>query len=119
MGTFPFMEHSYQFTRMYDKQISINVGIVDIGDWSLYLKNLLFSTSFVKFIAVVRWQPLSYKQSPTFTQKFQKKVSLFLQINMKITLFVKTTESPITTTRRVFYPLVNIKLYFLEMLKSY
>ena len=67
----------------------------------------------------VRWQPLCYKQSPAFTQKFQKKVSSFLQLHMKTTLFVKTTASPITTKRRVFYPLVNIILYYLETFKSY
>ena len=41
---------------------------------------------------------------------------------MKNTLFVKTTASPITTTRRVFYPLVNIILYYFrnveELLKK-
>ena len=38
---------------------------------------------------------------------------------MKNALFVKTTASPITTTRRVIYPLVNIVLYYLETFKSY
>ena len=38
---------------------------------------------------------------------------------MKNTLFVQTTASPITTKGRVFYPLVNILLYYLETLKSY
>ena len=38
---------------------------------------------------------------------------------MKITLFVKTTASPITTKRPVFYPLVNIILYYLKTFKSY
>ena len=38
---------------------------------------------------------------------------------MKSSLFVKTTASPITKTRRVFYPLVNIIYYYLETLKSY
>ena len=38
---------------------------------------------------------------------------------MKDTLFVQTTASPITTTRRVFYLLVNIILYYLETFKSY
>ena len=69
-------------------------------------------------IAAFRWQPLCYKQSPAFTQKLQKEVSLFLQKHMKITLFVKTTASPITTIRRVLYPLVNITLYYLEKLRS-
>ena len=64
------------------------------------------------------WQPLCYKQSLAFTQKFQKKVSLFLQKHTKNTLFVKTTASPITTIRRVFYPLVNITLYYLEKLRN-
>ena len=52
-------------------------------------------------------------------QNFQKKISLFLQLHMKNTLFVKTTESPITTIRRVFYPLVKIILYYLETFRSY
>ena len=50
---------------------------------------------------------------------FRKKVSLFLQKPMKNSLFVKTTASPSTTTRRVFYPLVNIIYYYLETLKNY
>ena len=52
-------------------------------------------------------------------KNFRKKVSSFLQLHMKNTLFVKTTASPITTKRRVFYPLVNIILYYLETFKSY
>ena len=54
---------------------------------------------------------------PSFYAKDSEKVSLFLQILMKNTLFVKTTASPITTIRRVLYPLVNIKLYYLEKLR--
>ena len=69
-------------------------------------------------IATLRWQPLSYKQSPAFMHKFQKKTSLFLELHMKNTLFVQTTKSSVTTTRRVFYPLVNIRLYCLEKLRS-
>ena len=64
------------------------------------------------------WQELCYKQSPAFTQKFQKKIFLVLQIHMKNTLFVTTTASPITTTRRVFYPLVNIILHYLESVEE-
>ena len=65
-----------------------------------------------------RWQPLSYKQSPAFKQKFPKKVSLFLQKHMKKkTLFVKTTASPIRTIRLVLYPLVNITIYYSEKLR--
>ena len=54
---------------------------------------------------------------PSILQKFQKEVSLFLQKHMKKTLFVKTTASPITTKRRVLYPLVNNTLYYLEKLR--
>ena len=71
------------------------------------------------FIAAFRWQPLCYKQSPAFTQKFQKKVSLFLQILVKKKQNVgKDHASPITTKRRVFYPLLNITLYYLEKLRN-
>ena len=92
--------------------------------WKLFLflvgfyksKSILFFRLILSiFIAVEgsfsgrepRWQPLCYKQSPAFTQNSQKKDFLFLQIHMKNTWFVKTTASPITTIRRVFYPLVN------------
>ena len=51
-------------------------------------------------------------------ETFRKKVSLFLQKRMKNTLFVKTTASLITTKRRVFYPFVNITLYYLEKLRN-
>ena len=54
-----------------------------------------------------------------FTQNFQKKVSSFLQLHMNNTLLVKTTASPMTTKRRVFYPLIIIILYYLETFKSY
>ena len=70
------------------------------------------------FTEAFRLQPLCYKQSPAFMQKFQEKVSLFLQKHLKNTLFVKTNASPITTKRRVFYPLVNITSYCLEKLRS-
>ena len=39
-------------------------------------------------LAIFRWQLLCYNQSPAFTQKIQKKVSSFLQLHMKNTLFV-------------------------------
>ena len=95
--------------------------------------NLVFSDSFVKIttqlkgasavgsasVRHIRWQPLCYKQNLAFTQNSQKKVFLFQQIHMKNTLFVKTTALPITTTKRVFYPLVNFILYYLERFKSY
>ena len=55
---------------------------------------------------------------PSFYTKISEKTSLFLQVHMKNTLFVQTTELPITTTRRVFYLLVNIILYYLETLMS-
>ena len=82
---------------------------------SILFFRFILSYSFATF----RWQPLCYNQCPAFSQKFQKKVSLFLQKPMKNSLFVETTASPITTTRRVFYPLVNIILYYLETLKNY
>ena len=62
-------------------------------------------------------QPLCYKQSQLLRKSFRE-TSFFPQIHMKNTLIVKTTASPITTTRRVFYPLVNVLLYYLEKLKS-
>ena len=82
-------------------------------------KFVVFRFILLLLIKIFRWQPLCYKQSPAFTQKFQQKVSSFLQLRMKNTLFVKTTASAITTKRRVFYLLVNIRLYYLETFKSY
>ena len=58
-----------------------------------------FVTSF-RNIHII-FSPLCYKQYPAFTQNSQKKV-LFFKLHLKNTLFVKTTASPITTTRRVF-----------------
>ena len=37
---------------------------------------------------------------------------------MKNIFFVKTTASPITTKRRVLYPLVNITLYYLKKVRK-
>ena len=47
--------------------------------------------------------------------------SFFISANAyeKKTLFEKTTVSPITTIRRVFYPFVNIIYYYMETFKSY
>ena len=74
-------------------------------------------------ITKFRWQPLCYKQNPAFTQKFQKKVSLFLHLHMKNSLFVKTTVSPITTKRRVFLPACKYHIVLLgnvqELLKNW
>ena len=56
---------------------------------------------------------------PSFYAKIAEKVSSFLQLHMKNTLFVKTTASPITTKKRAFYPPVNIILYYLETFRSY
>ena len=56
---------------------------------------------------------------PSFYAKISEKVSSFLQLHMKNTLLVKTSASPITTKRRVFYPFVSIILYYLELFKSY
>ena len=48
------------------------------------------------FIATFRWQPLCYKQFPAFSQNFQKKVSLFVQVHTKNTSYVlQTTASRI------------------------
>ena len=55
---------------------------------------------------------------PSFYTKIFENNSLFLQMHTKNTLFVQTTASSITTARLVFYPLVNIILYYLETLKS-
>ena len=55
---------------------------------------------------------------PSFCAKISEKVSLFMQILTKNTLLVKATASPITKLRRVFYPLVNITLYYLEKLRN-
>ena len=53
---------------------------------------------------------------PNFYAKNSEKVSLFLQVVLKSTLFVKTTALPVRTTRRVFYPLVKITFYYLVLL---
>ena len=55
---------------------------------------------------------------PSFSAKISEESSLFLQKHMKTLLFVKTTASPITTIRRVFYPLTNITLNYLEKLRN-
>ena len=59
------------------------------------------------------------KTIPSFyAKKFRTKVSVFLQVLMKNTLFEYTTASPITTIRRVLYPFVNITIYYLEILRN-
>ena len=55
---------------------------------------------------------------PSFYEKISEKVFLILQKHTKNSLFVKTTASPITTIRRVLYPLVNITSYYLEKLRN-
>ena len=53
-----------------------------------------------------------------FYVKISENVFLFLQKHMKNTLFVKTTASTITTTKRVFYPLVIITFYYFEKMRN-
>ena len=55
---------------------------------------------------------------PSFYAKISEKVFLFAQKHMKKTMFVKTTASPITTTRRAFYLFAYITLYYLEKLRN-
>ena len=81
---------------------------------------LVFSDSFVKITTLNSDGSHYASNNPQFLREnFRKKASSFLQVHMKNTLFVKTTASPIKTTRRVFYPLVNIIYYYLETFKSY
>ena len=55
---------------------------------SVIQKFVVFRFMFTIFIAAFGWQPLWYKQSQALTQKFPQKVSLFLQKDMKSTMFV-------------------------------
>ena len=54
----------------------------------------------------------------SFYAKISEKSLLISAKTYKKTLFVKTTASPITTTRRVLYMLVNIILYYLQELRN-
>ena len=101
--TFSYMEHLSFFGRFVQK--------VKVSCFFRFILSI--------FIAAFRSEPLCYNQPPAFTQNSQKNVFLFLQTQMKNTLFVQTTASPITTIRRVFYPLINVILYYLEKLKCY
>ena len=55
---------------------------------------------------------------PSFYAKISEKSHFVSAKHTKNTLFVKTTASPITMIRHVFYPLVNITLYYLEKLRN-
>ena len=83
------------------------------------IESCFFQIHFVSFHRNIQMTAVMLQTIPRFTQIFQKKVSLFLQIHMKNTLFVGTTASPITTTTCVFHPFVTIIIYYLERLKSY
>ena len=54
----------------------------------------------------------------SFYAQFSEKSLLISSKTEENTLFVMTTASPITSTRRVIYPLVNITLYYLERLRN-
>ena len=56
--------------------------------------------------------------NPGLYTKFSEKTSFFLQLHIKSTLFVQTTASPITTTRRVLYQLASIIFYYVEKLRT-
>ena len=80
---------------------------------------MLFSDSFCQFSTQHLDGSRYVTSNPQLLCKnFRKKVSLFLQLHKKNSMFVKTTASPITTTRRVFYLLVNIILYYMEKLRN-
>ena len=108
---------------MHDKHISKYVANFHVSLWSLWFKKLLFSDSFRQFLSQQKRAfadgSHNVTSNPQLSRKiFRKKVSLFLQLHMKNFLFVKITAPPITTTRRVFYPLVFFILYYLEKLRS-
>ena len=102
--TFPYMEPLSFFGRFVQKVI---------------VSCFFFRFNLSIFVSAFRWQPLCYNESPDFKRNSQKKVLFFLQTHMKNTLFVKTTASPITTTRLVFHPLVIFRLYYLEALMTH
>ena len=65
----------------------------------------MFSDSFCQFLSNLSDGSQYVTNNPQLLHKFfGKKCSLFLQIHMENTLLVKTTASPITTTRPVFLP---------------
>ena len=93
---------------------------------------MLFSVSFCQFLSQQKgasaegslptggkMAAIMLQTNPSFYARIsEKNVSLFLQKHTKHSLFIKTTASPITTIRRIFYPFVNITLYYLEKLRN-
>ena len=69
-------------------------------------------------IAAFRWQPLCYKQSPAFTKKFQKKNFSISANTYEKYLVCKDYCIAHHGGKTCFYPLVNIRLYYLETLNS-
>ena len=67
-------------------------------------QKLLLSNSFCQFLSQHSDGSHYVQAILSFHTKFEKKVSLFLQIHLKKTLFVKTTASLITRTRCGFLP---------------
>ena len=59
------------------------------------------------------------RNNPQFYKKTSEKSLLICANTYESYIVCKTTASPITATRRVFYPFVNIISYYLEMFKSY
>ena len=57
--------------------------------------------------------------NPSFHIKFSEKTPFLHEKTYEKHIFVQIIASPITTTRRVFYPLVNIIFYYLETWKSF
>ena len=140
MGIFPFREYYYRFNRCGCKgatavgnccgrerertagrSLSIfpYVWVISILGNSLFnSKVCCFQIHFVNFYRSIQMAAIMLQTIAAFTQKIQKKVSLFLQKQMKITLFVKTTASLVTTIKRVLYLFVKITLYYSEKLRN-
>ena len=113
---------TFQSIRMYDKHNSIYVGNFHLGNSLCHSKICCFQIHFVNFHRSIQMAAFLLQTIPSFYTKSSQK-SLFISANtyekyIVCTLFVQTTASRITTTRRVFYPVVNIILYYLETLKS-
>ena len=120
MGTFPFMNYptisvdceckgaTAVGSRRHKTFPYVSVFSI-VGNSQTFL---VFRFILSNFIAVDgKMAAIMLQTIPSFYAKISEKSLFVSEKHMKNTLFVKTTASPITTIRRVFYPFVNITLY--------
>ena len=121
------MESSYHFSRLrvqgsYSGRPTSTLPFTNVnsilGKSLCNLKVYGFQIHFIIFYRNIDITAILLQTIHSFYAKNSQNFFFFLQNQVKSTLFVKTTASPISTTKLVFYPFEKITLYYLEKFRN-